>query len=90
MALNINKARAVSAPGLSGVSVANPVSEWERIQKNSDGTITVIVRYYETQEVLDAGEAPFDTVSYQVPEPMSMEALLQTELKNLPDFDAAT
>jgi len=55
----------------------------------SPATITVLVDFFESQAALDSGDSPFDTRSYQVNEPMAMEALLNTELKTLADFDAA-
>lgn len=90
MSLSIRKERQVRVRGIASSPVPAPVSEWDRIQKNSNGTLTVIVNFFENQAALDSGAEPFDTISYQVAEPAGLEAIIQTALKSLPDFDVAT
>ena len=52
-------------------------------------TLTVLVDFFSDQAAMDAGEAPFETISYQTDEPAALENLINTELKLLADFDAA-
>ncbi len=90
MSLRIRKVRVASVKGISSVQIAEPVSEWNRMQKNADGTLTIVVNFFENQAALDAGADPFDIVSYQITEPDGFEALIQVGLKGLSDFDTAT
>lgn len=90
MSLTIGKSRNVPNVGLS-ITVAAPVSEISRIQFNNDNTMTVLVEFWENQAAFDDPTiSPYDMVSYIVPVPVALFNLINTELKNLPDFDVAT
>lgn len=91
MPLNINKPRAVKAQGLSGLSVPLPVSEIERVQINNDNTTTVIINFFADQATMDDENGhPFETAGFQIDTPINFELQINTELKKLADFDAAT
>lgn len=86
---DLGKARAIEVSGLDPINVAAPVYDYDRFQFNGDGTLTVIVRFWQDAAAYDAGESPFQVHSYQINEPSALDNLLNTELKTLPDFDAA-
>lgn len=86
---DFGKARALQISGLDGISVPSPVYDYDRIQFNPDGTLTVLVKFWQDAASYDAGENPFHLESYQINEPVALNNLINTELKTLPDFDAA-
>jgi len=88
-AKGLGKSRTLEFAGLIGVSVPSPVYEYDRIQFNKDGTLTVLVNFYQDQAAFDNGESSFHTQSYQVSAPVALDNLINTELKTLTDFDAA-
>ena len=85
----LGKARNIELTGVDGVSVPSPVYNYDRIQYNDDGTLTVLIKFWQDQASYDAGEPHFHVQSYQINEPVSLDNLLNTELKTLPDFDMA-
>lgn len=88
-AKTLGKARPKFVSGLGNVDIPAPVYDYDRIQFNGDGTLTVVVGFYRDQAAFDAKESPYEVFSYQVNEPAALDNLLNTELKTLPDFDAA-
>lgn len=84
----LGKARDLQVGGLTGISVPSPVFDFKNLQINGDGTISVIVDFYQDQATFDAGGDAFHTENFQVNAPANLETLIITQLKLLPDFDA--
>lgn len=87
-AKNLGKARNLDLNGVDGVSVPSPLYDISKIVFNNSGTLTVLVDFYQDQAHVDANDS-FHTESYQVTQPAALDSLIDTELKTLPDFDAA-
>lgn len=91
MSLIIGKPVNIPNAGLSGISVPAPVSKNLRAQFNIDGSLTVLVAFYENQDTMDTpNSSPFLTKSYTISAIPALENMINTGLKLLPDFDAAT
>jgi len=91
VSLSIGKAVLIPNPGLPGITVPGSISEIQSIQLNGDGTLTVLVDFWADQASFDDPLiVSFLTKSYQIDEPVSFQAIINTELKTLPDFDLAT
>ena len=90
MSISLNKARAKQIVGLDDIAIPAPVAEWQRMQNNGDGTITVIIDFYKDQQTLDDGGQPFETKSYQIDTHPNVDNYLKSEFKKLADFDQST
>jgi hypothetical protein len=86
----LNKPRAKAVAGLGNIPIPAPIAEWQRMQNNNDGTVTVIIAFYRDQEAVDAGEEAFDTHSYQINAHANIDTYLKNELIKLSDFNEAS
>lgn len=88
MPMNLN------ATKTTGESVANPLTRINRMHPiyapdPDAGKLRVFVEYYVDQAAMDAGNY-FSIEEKIVDTPTNLETLINTQLKTLPEFSAAT
>ena len=81
--MNLNKVRS------TGVQVNDAITVIDRIDPHKDGTSTVTVRFFESQEVIDTDGPHFDQKDYVIDTPVNFKNQINAELKKLVDFDQA-
>ena len=82
----INQPRVLKVLGLGDVSVTSPVADWQKMQNNKDGTVTVIIDFYKDQATAESGGEPFDTRSYQIDAHVNVDTYLKSELRKQGEF----